>query len=319
MIFILNRHCPLYGLQSKKQLAEILHITDKKLLKGKTQDEINIYIATDPKERLIEAPSWSIKKAQEIIKNLLMKCDIPYYVFSGVKGKSYYDNAAIHKECKYMYKTDISAFFPNISRDLVHNFFRFDLNTSPDVAKILTDLCTVDISVPLETDEAVNSFVKKKNIRKHNHLCTGSPASPVLSYLVNRKMFDEMYKIAKSNNLFFSIYMDDVFFSSQKWIPLKIREQILKVLTKNGYNISARKVVYYSEKDYKKVTGVIVSPDNKLKIPNKLKRKIVTGFAKGKLTIKEESLKGMLVAANTIEKNAFNGINRYIKEHQATE
>ena len=86
-----------------------------------------------------------------------------------------------------------------------------------------------------------------------------------------------------------------------------------------AYNISARKVVYYSEKDHKKVTGVIVSPDNKLKIPNKLKRKIVVGFAKGKLTIKEESLKGMLVAANTIEKHAFNGINRYIKEQQATE
>lgn len=312
----MNRHCSLYGLQSKKQLAEILHITDKKLLKGKTQDEINIYIATDPKERLIEAPSYSIKKAQERIKNLLMKCDIPYYVFSGIKGKSYYDNAAIHKESKYMYKTDISAFFPNISRDLVYNFFRFDLNTSSDVAKILTDICTVDISSALKTDEVVSSFVKKKKIRKHNHLCTGSPTSPVLSYLVNRKMFDEMYEIAQNNNLFFSIYMDDVFFSSKKWIALPIREQILKVLTKNGYNIAARKVVYYSEKDNKKVTGVIVSPDNHLKVPNKLKRKIVEGFAKGKLTVKEESLKGMLVAAKTIDKNSFNGINSYMNQRK---
>lgn len=312
MIFILNRHCPLYGLQSKKQLAEILHITDKKLLKGKTQDEINIYIATEPKERLIEAPSWQIKKAQDTIKNLLMKCDIPFYVFSGVKGKSYYGNAAIHRECKYMYKTDISAFFPNISRDLVYNFFRFDLSTSSDVAKILTDICTVDISSALETDEVVRSFVAKKKIRKYNHLCTGSPASPVLSYLVNRKMFDEMYQIAQNNNLFFSIYIDDVFFSSKKWIALPIREQILKVLTKNGYNIASRKVVYYSEKDNKKVTGVIVSPNNQLKIPNKLKRKIVKGFSKGNFTIKEESLRGMLLAAKTIEKNSFSGINTYI-------
>lgn len=100
---------------------------------------------------------------------------------------------------------------------------------------------------------------------------------------------------------------------------ISIREQILKLLTKHGYNIASRKVVYYSEKDNKKVTGVIVSPDNQLKIPNKLKRKIVTGFSKGNLTVKEESLKGMLVAANIIEKNAFNGINRYIKEQQATE
>lgn len=316
MIFILNRHCPLYGLQSKKQLAEILHITDKNLLKGKTQDEINIYIATEPKERLIEAPSHSIKKSQEIIKNLLMKCDIPYYVFSGVKGKSYYDNAVIHKECKYMYKTDISAFFPSISRDLVYNFFRYELNTSSDVAKILADICTVDISAALETDATVKAFITKKKIRMKNHLCTGSPASPILSYLVNRKMFDEMYKIAQNNNLFFSVYMDDVFFSSKKWIPLSIREQILKTLTKNGYNIASRKVVYYSEKDNKKITGVIITPDNNLGIPNKLKRKIVNGFSRGKLTVKEECLKGMLVAAKMIDKNSFNGINSYINQRK---
>ena len=172
----------------------------------------------DPKERLIEAPTPVTKKAQGKIKNCLMKCDFPSYVFSGIRGKSYFNNAVIHKNCSFLYKTDISAFFPNISRNAVYNFFLKDLNTSPDVAKILTDICTVDISNAIEKDIKVANFIRNKKIRMHNHLCTGSPASPLLSYLANRKMFDEIHNIATNNNLTFSIYMDDIFFSSSKQI-----------------------------------------------------------------------------------------------------
>jgi hypothetical protein len=241
-----------------------------------------------------------------------MKCDLPSYVFSGVKKKSYIDNARFHKDCKYLYKTDISAFFPNISRNKVYKFFVNDLSTSPDVAKALTDICTVDISNALSSDELVADFVKKKKIRMHNHLCTGSPASPLLSYLVNRDLFDSLNKIATSNGLKFTVYVDDVFFSSKKPISYGIRQQILKTLTKYGYNISFKKVIYYNDRKNKKVTGVIITPFNELNVPNKLKRKVVTGFSKGKLTVKEEQLKGMLVASRLIEKDSFKGINQYI-------
>ncbi len=316
MIFILNKHCPLYGLKSKKQLVEILGITDKKLLKGKAQDKVNVYIATDPKERLIEAPTPVTKKAQGKIKNCLMKCDFPSYVFSGIRGKSYFNNAVIHKNCSFLYKTDISAFFPNISRNAVYNFFLKDLNTSPDVAKILTDICTVDISNAIEKDIKVANFIRNKKIRMHNHLCTGSPASPLLSYLANRKMFDEIHNIATNNNLTFSIYMDDIFFSSSKQISYNIRQHILSKLTKYGYNISFKKAIYYLNTDNKKVTGVIISPKNELKIPNKLKRKVVNGFSNGKLKISKKSLQGMLIASRLIENNSFNGIRKYLEEKE---
>lgn len=310
----MHKHCLLHGLKSKKQLISLLGINNSKILKGKAQDKIKIYIATEPKERLIEAPEYIIKKAQNKIKNYLMKCDLPSYVFSGVKGKSYFCNASMHRNCRFLYKTDISAFFPNISRNVVYKFFKNDLKTSPDVAKILTDICTVDISNSIENDATVAEFVKKKKIRMHNHLCTGSPVSPILSYLVNRAMFEEMHTVAQNNNLTFSVYMDDVFFSSSKSISKNIREHVLKILTKYGYNISFRKVIYYTSKDNKKVTGVIITPKKELKIPNKLKRKIVFGFSKGKLKIGERNLKGMLVASNIIEKDSFSGIRKFLND-----
>lgn len=292
----------------------MLNIPKDILYKSNIQDNFKIYISQSPKKRLIEAPEHTVKLAQTKIKNWLMKCDIPDYVFSGVKKKSYIDNARIHKNCKYLYKTDISAFFPNTSRNQVYKFFADDLCTSPDVAKILTDICTVNISEKISSDIEVSKFVKDKKIRMYNHLCTGSPASPLLSYLVNRDMFDELNFIAINNGLIFSVYVDDVFFSSKKPIPYGVREQILKTLTKYGYNISFKKVIYYNDKKNKKITGVVVTSKNELNIPNKLKRKLVNGFSKGSYSVKEESLKGMLVAARLIEKDAFNGINNFVNK-----
>lgn len=310
----MNNKSPLHGLKSKKQLLEMLEISKDRLFKSNIQDNVKIYIAKDPKERLIEAPEYIVKKAQNKIKNCLMKCDIPSYVFSGVKNKSYIDNASMHIDCKYLYKTDISAFFPNIPRNRVYKFFVNELCTSPDVAKALTDICTVDISDKISSDVEVAAFVKKKKIRMHNHLCTGSPASPLLSYLVNRDMFDELNSIAVNNGMVFSVYVDDVFFSSDRPIAMGVREQILKTLTKYGYNISFKKVIYYNDKKNKKITGVVVTPSNELNVPNKLKRKLVKGFSKGSYAVKEESVKGMLIAARLIEKNAFSGINNYVNK-----
>ncbi|MDE6751393.1 MAG: reverse transcriptase family protein [Eubacterium sp.] len=308
----MNRNCPLYALKSKKQLKLKLKIADNKYIKDRFQDDINIFIDRTMKPRLIEAPCQELKHIQSNIKNCLHMCDFPDYVFSGVKNKTYLKNAYMHKDCKYMFKADISAFFPNVSRNTIYEFFKYDLNTSSDIAKILTDICTVNIAKSINNDEDVKEFVAFKNIRQKHHLCTGSPASPLLSYLANKKMFDELKNIADTYNYVFTIYVDDVFFSSLKPIPNSVQKRIIKTITKYGYNISKSKVTYYKPQDYKKVTGVIISPDNKLLVPNKLKRKIVNSFSKGKYTVSEQSMQGMLFAARKIEDNIFSGINNHL-------
>lgn len=306
------KHCPIYSLKSKKQLKEKFNIHDNKYLHGNFQDDINIFIDKTGKPRLIEAPSNELKLIQSKIKDYLHKCEYPEYVFSGVKNKTYISNANRHKYCKYMFKADISAFFPNISRNSVYNFFLNDLNTSPDVAKILTDLCTVNIKQACEKDAGVGEFVKQKKIRQMNHLCTGSPASQLLSYLANRKMFDELKIIADKNNLVFTVYVDDVFFSSQQPISKYIQNQIIATITKYGYNISRSKVKYYKAKNYKKITGVIITPDNMLNVPNKLKRKVVDNFSDGKYKVSHQSMQGLVYAARKIEQGIFQNIYQYV-------
>ena len=89
--------CPLYGLQSKKMLKRLLHIEDSKLTK---QDYIaslvSPYIDKSGKPRLIEPPREELKAIQRRLKKLLGKIVVPDNVFSGIKGRSYADNAKMH-------------------------------------------------------------------------------------------------------------------------------------------------------------------------------------------------------------------------------
>jgi len=210
------RNSNLYKQSSKTYLIKLLNIPNKQYLKQSyVAKQISPYIQTSPKPRLIEAPSTQLKIIQRNIKNELNKIIVPDNIFSGVKGKSYIENAKIHRGNKYVFKIDLTAFFPCITRDTVYSFFIDSLKTSPDVAYILTNLLTIDLSLcDIKDIESVESFLISKKIRTPNHLISGSPASQILSYLVNHKMFDELQSLCDKNDISMSIYVDDITFSS---------------------------------------------------------------------------------------------------------
>ena len=297
------KSCPLYALQSKKMLMKVLGIQDKKWTKNiYVQQNISPFIDCMVKPRLVEAPKQELKVIQKRIKNGLMKCRFPNYIFSGVKGKSYIDNAKMHAGIKYLYKIDISAFFPNTSREKVYMFFKNELKTSSDVAEIVTNLCTYDISIDLVEKKEIDTFIRMKKIKHINHLCTGASPSPLLSYLVNKSMFDEMYSLCLKYNVNMSVYVDDVVFSCDKPIQPEFRGRILKIVLKNGYNISKNKVKYYGSSDVKKVTGVIIKPDGTLDVPNKLKFKVTKRFKDTQKGSELNKLYGCVIAAKQIKK-----------------
>lgn len=212
--------CPLYGLQSKKMLKRLLHIEDSKLTK---QDYIaslvSPYIDKSGKPRLIEPPCEELKIIQKRLKMLLGKIVVPDNVFSGIKGRSYADNAKMHTGSgrRNLFKIDLTAFFPSIDRDTVYRFFSEDLNCSSDVAQILTNLTTVDLEKTHITNrDDVYLFLSSKKVSCRNHLISGAPTSQIMSYLVNHHMFSEMQAIANKNNISMTVYVDDVTFSTPR-------------------------------------------------------------------------------------------------------
>ena len=206
---------PLFGLTRKRDLNNLIKV------RVKDNNNFNLqykpYIEKKPKKRLIEAPKHNIKTIQKKIKKYLDCIEYPNNVFSGIKGRSYIDNAYFHIESNYFLKMDMSKFFPNTSREKIFNFYSKKMKMSNDVASILTDLSSVNITNIMSNE--VKEFINEKGIKYTNHLPSGSPISSILSYLANIDMFDELNKLAKKNACIVSFYVDDIIFSSKNKIP----------------------------------------------------------------------------------------------------
>lgn len=300
------KKCLLYGLKSKKKLKELLHIKRNVYCKGSFVNcKVKPYIDTKIKPRIIEAPDKDLQVIQRRILRFLQNLGVPDYVFSGVKKRSYIDNAKKHSGNLYLYKTDISAFFPSITRNKVYNFYINKLKVSPDVANILTNFSTLNLNLKRQSSsnmKKVNQFLDNKNIKIRNHLITGSPLSCILSYLANVDMFEEIYNLSQKYNIDMTLYVDDLVFSANKKIPLSFKKSVLNIVISHGYQISQHKCKSYNRIAIKKVTGVVLDKKGEMKIPNSLMLKIhdyLLDYQNGDKT-KLSNLLGCLGIANRI-------------------
>lgn len=314
--------CPLYALKSKKMLKYLLGVKKNALLK---QDYITSlvepYIDMDGKPRLIEPPRAELKIIQKKIKNMLGKIEVPDYIFSGIRGRSYADNAVFHtgEHLRHLYKIDFTAFFPSIKREFVYRFFYEDLLCSPDVAKILTDLTTIDLSrSKSQSIDEVHEFLSSKNVNCYNHLISGSPSSQILSYLVNHNMFDEMHAISDENNAIMTVYVDDVTFSSNLYLSRKFKQKIYSIIKKYGYQVSKKKEKSYSKLYPKLVTGVIIDAEGNLTIKNSLRKKIISEHEHLRKhpddNFSRQRLRGLVTAARQVDRTSYPTIHKFAFE-----
>lgn len=277
---------------------------------------IEPYIDETGKPRIIEKPDDNLKTVQSRVKKLLYAIEVPDNVFSGVKGKSYAQNACWHKGNKYVYKIDLTAFFPSITRDRVYSFFKDELQTSSDIAEFLTNISTVDIDIANVKDmERINTFLNGKRVTTRNHLISGSPTSQILSYMVNHKMFDEMQRLCDKNGIVMTVYVDDVTFSSKNIISNHIRAKIKLIVKKYGYQLSTHKEVSYSKFYPKVITGAIVNKNGDISVRNSMRKNIIDEFEKLKNHPEDANvrrrLRGLVVAAQQVDSSAFPSIRNY--------
>lgn len=250
--------CRLNQVRSHKVLAEMLGIslTELRMFSKKISSHYEeFYVYKNKKPRLVEDPSPALKGIHHRLKAIFSDIPLPSYVYSGRKKVSYKDNAKAHLENRYACTFDIEKFFPRCSRDLLENFFYHDMKMSQDVARTMSYL-----------------------VSYKNHIPTGSPISQVLAYWVNYRVFERIYQTAQKRGFTFSLYVDDMTFSSdsQKF-NRGFHLYVNFLLKKNALNLSKSKVQYYSTPGPKIITGCVVDSLNRqIKAPNKLKRKVFT-------------------------------------------
>jgi len=250
---------PFYKLTSPKRLADLLKVGLEELnvLQGLSNNYRRAWLHKTNKKkwlnnepsavevnqyRPIDLPADKLKSAQKRIEQYLSRIEVPDNVYSPTKGRSYVDNAAAHKGAEALYTMDLENYFPNTNRSKIINFFINFMLCPADVAVILADIVMKDDGLP-----------------------QGSPCSPILAYLANQKMWNEITSLVRSYGCTCTIYADDLTISG-KIVPKKLVYEVRQIVRKHGMTINHKK----DKSSYKrpnKVTGVIVH-NGKLLLPN---------------------------------------------------
>ena len=307
--------CALYKCNSKRKLEKTLTIEQGQL---KLIDSVIKYIhfEIDKKDstekRQITAPKRTLKQVQRRILRLIQFIERPEWVIAGTKEKSYIDNGEFHLKSNYALMVDIKKFYDNCKREYVYRFFRDKMLNSPDVAEILTNIVTYEGGIP-----------------------TGCPTSQLLAYYAYEDMFTKIKQIADDHGCLFSLYVDDMTFSSENPFDAdSLKRDVDIILRRYGHKPKYKKIKYYSKNDPKPITGTIVTKNNTLVTPNKLQEKVYKGFQDIKnLDINDNSeetvkkiaaLQGRIQASRNIEENKkFPEIERITKkiskEHSSLE
>lgn len=196
---------------------------------------------------IVEAKGQLKKIHKLILKNILSKIEYPSPPFiGGLKKKDNILNAYFHKGKPYKFCTDLKNFFPHINNKMVYRAF-VNRGFSPDVARILTKLTTYK-----------------------GGLIQGGANSTHIAYLALWDTVQELIPICDENQIVFTVYVDDMTFSSQKDfkdVSILLRDTIIN----NGFYINHQKTFY--TKGRANITGVKVG-QNTLNVKDDFRKKL---------------------------------------------
>jgi RNA-directed DNA polymerase len=266
---------PFYKLASKEKLSRLLKISQKQLI-GLTDDSRYRVFVKDGRE--IQEPVGIRKTVHGRVKELLSRMECPEYLFSGVKRKSAIGNARFHMKNNYAMVLDIKSFYRSSKIEYIFRFFRYELKMSEDTARILSKILSYNDFIP-----------------------TGSQSSQLLAFWTYSVLFYNINSLAEEHDILFSLYVDDMTFSSKKRIPNQFDLHINKLLNSVELGIKKKKTKYYFSTDAKRITGcIIITAKNELRVPNAQKKKIVNllGMRKSeKSTLQKEKIKRSLLGS----------------------
>lgn len=245
----------LQNLKNKKILAELLNISIleiQKIIENKEKYyRIKEIKKSDGSPRPLQVPKKELLSIHRIIRKDLLKLSYPEYLHSGLKKRCSVSNADQHLNSHGCLTIDIRTFFPSCKRKAVKDFLIKQLNQSPDIAEIISQIVTYNEHVP-----------------------TGSTISQIMAFLAAKDVFDELSRYAKNRDLTLTIYVDDITISSLNGpIAPHVKVDVRRILKKKNLGIKNKKTRLYSSQEAKRITGVIVKESFK-KAPYNLREKL---------------------------------------------
>jgi hypothetical protein len=241
---------PLYKMQSKSDLITLLYTSNEKI--SELLNHTNLYYKCSINGRLIEKPRADLKRIQKRIEEILKCVSIHDFIFAPAKKKSYISNACVHKGAHEVRCLDIAKYFQSTSSKRVYWFFNKQMKCSPDVSYILTNILTLDGSLP-----------------------TGSPSSCIISYFSHLDMWEKIGVLVQNYQCTLSVYVDDLTISGES-VPKVLIAEIKDIFNQYGLKSKRYKEKHYHNAKATEITGVIVKRDGSLGVPNRQQKKIHT-------------------------------------------
>lgn len=213
--------------------------------------------------RTIAQPAKEVKALQYwVMDNVLGEFQIHLAAMGYREGRSIADNARAHVNGRFLLKMDFKDFFPSLkARDfrtlLRKNGTTLDKETVEALCRIL--------------------FWRPKGTRD---LCLsiGAPSSPMLSNILMRDFDQRISAFCSPRRVRYTRYADDLTFSADTSDRLAQAEQAVLTLVRRlrspALEINQQKTVRVSKKDARRVTGLVVTNDEKVSLGREQKRRI---------------------------------------------
>ena len=261
---------PLYMMQSKKRLAVALGVNLPWLQKASEESNfeyVRFKIFVKGKEREITKPVGIRDSVHKRVAHFLGSIEPPSFLFSGYKSRSHVDNALCHKGNPHVVTMDIRKFYDSSSDFWIMRLLLDRFKMSRDCAWMLSKILSASGCIP-----------------------TGSSSSTILAYWCHSDLFLSMAEYCKIRGIQFSLFVDDMTFSSQQKFDIEeLISFVKRKLGSHGLQIKSRKTRVSNSDTLRgsSVTGVLLK-QNMAMASNKVWKELrllgtVDGVNSGKL------------------------------------
>jgi RNA-directed DNA polymerase len=259
------------------------------------------------KIRDIIAPHDTIKKPLQRLNTLFQKVydkRNSEFQVAYKKGKNIKTNADIHTSNTYVYNIDLKDFYPSCKKELVDKYVKFLFKNVPNKAVVKDRFFNI--------------------ILDNGGLFIGNPISGTLANAIISKPVAHIRNIAKKYDMEFSIYADDMTFSSEKFIPKEFVVNIFNhAFTHHGlenYFRINRKKLNGMSKNKRRITGVSINTDNQTTVARTFYRTLRVKIHKLSLgetaNINLNKLRGQIAFAGMVDDSG--KIYRLLEKFDAT-
>lgn len=245
--------------------------------------------------RVIAQPAREIKVLQYyILENLIARLPVHDIAMAYRVGRSIRDNAKAHRRNSFILKLDFRSFFNSLTPNDMNRCFR------------LSD-------VELETGDArvINKilFWSGSKSKTPRFLSVGAPSSPAVSNAIMFQTDVAAAELAFEEGVTITRYADDISASSNEAASiLRFERRFRRLISATAHpklTFNDDKRGLYSRGERRMVTGLVITPANKVSIGRDRKRKISSMIHQAILqrlnSIELNELHGLLAFANSAE------------------